>query len=411
MSSSTLKIQTPRWALPFFRQARYKGAYGGRGSGKSHFFAELLVEDLVRHPDLKAVCIREIQKSLKFSSKALIESKIKALGVSELFEITLTEIRRIGSNGVIIFQGMQDHTAESIKSLEGFDRAWIEEAQSLSDKSLKLLRPTIRNPNSEIWASWNPDQPTDAIDKFMREGAKNDPERFIVVRVNYVDNPWLPDELLQEMEYDRCYNPSTFDNVWMGEYNKKSDAIVFAGKFGIGEFAVDKTWGNPYYGLDWGFANDPTAAVRCWVKDDCLWIDYEAGRTKLELDETVTYLKERMPDIEKYALRSDSARPESISYIQRHGLPKAVSVEKWKGSIEDGIAFIKNFKKIIIHSRCKKVAQEFRLYSYKVDARSGDILPQILDENNHYIDALRYALAPMIKHGVKPIRLKLGVAF
>ena len=120
-----LVIETPEWAIPLLSPARYKGAYGGRGSGKSHFFAELLVEEHVANPNQRSVCIREIQKSLQFSARQLIVGKIQALGVSHLFDITLTEIRSVRGNGIIIFQGMQDHTADSIKSLEGFDRAWV----------------------------------------------------------------------------------------------------------------------------------------------------------------------------------------------------------------------------------------------------------------------------------------------
>src|SRR5690625_4607712 len=107
-----IEIATPRWAVPLLAPARYKGAKGGRGSGKSHFYAELAVETMVADPDHRFVCIREVQKSLKFSVKELVENKIRALGVSHLFEITLTEIRRVGGNGIMIFQGMQDHTAD-----------------------------------------------------------------------------------------------------------------------------------------------------------------------------------------------------------------------------------------------------------------------------------------------------------
>ena len=179
--NDTLTIETPRWALPLLEPARYKAAKGGRGSGKSHFFAELAVEDMLQDPDLPFVCIREVQKSLQFSAKRLIESKISKMGVSSSFRITKTFIERVGGEGVFLFQGMQDHTADTIKSLEGFKRAWVEEAQSLSAKSLKLLRPTIRENGSQLWFSWNPDQPEDAVDNFFC-GKHGPPENAIVVR-------------------------------------------------------------------------------------------------------------------------------------------------------------------------------------------------------------------------------------
>lgn len=381
---------------PLLESKRYKGAKGGRGSGKSHFFAECIIETMLINPDARIVCIREIQRSLKFSSKALIESKINSLGVSEYFEITLTEIRAKRGNGLIIFQGMQDHTADSIKSLEGFDIAWVEEAQNLSKRSLELLRPTIRKENSELWFSWNPENETDAVDSFFKQMQDNGATDFVLIHANFNNNPFLPAELFNEQEYDRRYNPSTYEHIWLGGYNTKSDALIFKGKFRIESFSTEGL-GNPYHGLDFGFANDPTAAVRCYIHDRKLYISHEAGAVGLELDYTAEFLKERIENIQKYVIRADNARPESISYLKRHGLSMITPTIKGKGSIEDGIEFIRSFEAIIIHERCVETAREFRLYSYKTDPHSGDILPQILDENNHYIDALRYALEPLIK--------------
>ena len=381
---------------PLLKNKRYKAAKGGRGSGKSHFFAECITETMLINPNARIVCIREIQRSLKFSSKALIESKINSLGVSEYFEITLTEIRAKRGNGLIIFQGMQDHTADSIKSLEGFDVAWVEEAQNLSKRSLELLRPTIRKENSELWFSWNPENETDAVDSFFKQMQENGATDFILVTANFSDNPFLPTELFNEQEYDRRYNPSTYEHIWLGSYNTKSDALIFKGKFRVENFSTDGL-GNPYHGLDFGFANDPTAAIRCYIHDRKLYISHEAGAVGLELDYTADFLKERIENIHKYVIRADNARPESISYLKRHGLSMITPTIKGKGSIEDGIEFIRSFEAIIIHERCVETAREFRLYSYKTDPHSGDILPQILDENNHYIDALRYALEPLIK--------------
>ena len=178
----SLKIDTPRVFLPLLAPSRYKGAYGGRGSGKSHFFAELLIEDCLCERGMLAVSIREVQKSLKDSSKRLIEAKLAQLGLGEAdgFKVFEKEIQTPG-DGVIIFMGMQDHTAEAIKSLEGFKRAWIEEAQSLSARSLTLLRPTIRAKGSELWASWNPTRKSDAIDDFLRA---RKPKNAIVVQAN-----------------------------------------------------------------------------------------------------------------------------------------------------------------------------------------------------------------------------------
>ena len=221
---STLTIETPAAFAPLLAPARYKGAHGGRGSGKSHFFAELLVEEALLHPGLRAVCIREVQKSLKESAKRLVEDKIQTMGLGRQFEVLRDEIRTPGG-GVIIFQGMQDHTAESIKSLEGFDRAWIEEAQTLSDRSLTLLRPTIRKEGSEIWASWNPTRKADAIDRFLRQ---NTPPGAVVVEINWKDNPFFPAVLEAERRLDLDKYPDKYEHVWEGGYATAIEGAYFA---------------------------------------------------------------------------------------------------------------------------------------------------------------------------------------
>jgi phage terminase large subunit len=164
---STLRIETPRWAVPLFQPARYKAAHGGRGSGKSHFFAEMLIEEHIMNPNRRTVCVREVQKSLAQSVKRLLEDKIEKLGVQSAFIVQETVIKSAHGSGMIIFQGMQNHTSDSIKSLEGYDCAWVEEAQSLSQRSLDLLRPTIRKEGSELWFTWNPSQDTDPVDQLL----------------------------------------------------------------------------------------------------------------------------------------------------------------------------------------------------------------------------------------------------
>ncbi len=389
----TLNIKTPRWAKPLLEPKRYKGASGSRGSGKSHFFAELMVEAHIIDPNTSSVCIREIQKSLKFSAKKLIEDKISSLGVQDYFEITQTEIRSKHGKGIIIFQGMQDHTSDSIKSLEGFDRAWVEEAQSISNRSLELLLPTIRNPKSEIWFSWNPYLDTDPVENMINW----DEDDAIRVHNTYLDNPFVDEVLINEAEKHKRNKPDTYGHVWLGEYATKSEAQIFKDKYEIKSFEIDKTFGSPLYGMDFGFANDPTTAIEVYIKNDIAYIRKEAYKVGLELDDTSTYIKSKISGIDKYVIDADSARPESISYLKRKGLPKIRGVKKWSGSVIDGIEFIKSFDKIVIHPSCEHTITEFRLYSYKIDKRSGNILPDVEDANNHLIDALRYSLVPLMK--------------
>ena len=221
---SILRIETPRVFAPLLQPARYKGAHGGRGSGKSHFFGELLVEECQAEKGTLAVCIREVQKTLAQSSKRLIEAKIQTLGVGQGFKVFNDKIQTPG-DGIIIFQGMQDHTAESIKSLEGFRIADVEEAQTLSARSLTLLRPTIRAPGSQIWFRWNPRRKLDAVDQFLRV---KKPSSAIVVEANWRDNPFWSDELEAERLLDAVLYPDQYDHIWDGGYAKAHEGAYYA---------------------------------------------------------------------------------------------------------------------------------------------------------------------------------------
>lgn len=379
-----LVIETPRAFKPLLEPARYKGAYGGRGSGKSHFFAESMIDDHMRFAGLRSVGIREVQKSIAQSVKRLIEDKIQSLGVSDYFEVRESWIKTPG-DGLIIFQGMQNHTADSIKSLEGYRRAWVEEAQSLSQRSLDLLRPTIREEDSELWFSWNPNLETDPVDVLLR--GDNPPPNSRVVQVNYTDNPWFPDVLREEMEYDRSRDPDKYAHIWLGEYQRNSEARVFR-NWTVEEFEAPK--GASFrLGADWGFAVDPSVLIRCYIDGRRLYVDYEAWMVGCEIDQ-LPDLFDRVPDSRKWFITADSARPETISYMRNHGYPKINSAIKGSGSVEDGIEFLKSYD-IVVHPRCQHVIDELTLYSYKTDPLTGQVLPILEDKQNHTIDALRYA--------------------
>jgi len=221
----TLAIATSEKFEPLCVPSRYKGIHGGRGSGKSHFFAERIVEEATARPGLRILCVREVQRSLKESAKRLIEDKIATLGVGAKFEVLQAEIKTPG-DGVITFTGMQDHTAESVKSYEGYDIAWIEEARSLSARSLTLLRPTIRKEGSEIWASWNPGFSRDPIDELLR--GPNPPPDAIVVEANWNDNPWFPNTLNDERLYDQEHRAEQYGHIWEGEYAKIYEGAYYA---------------------------------------------------------------------------------------------------------------------------------------------------------------------------------------
>lgn len=381
---TVLQIETPRVYLPLLDPGRYKGAHGGRGSGKSHFFAELMIE---RHISEKtdSVCVRENQKSLDQSVKKLLEHKIEALNAGAYFEVQDARIKSL-DGGVIIFQGMQNHTAESIKSLEGFDIAWVEEAQTMSQKSLDMLRPTIRKPDSELWFSWNPRHATDPVDVLLR--GEELPPGAIVVEANFEDNPWFSDTpLVEEMEFDRKRDYDKFLHVWKGQYLQNSEARVF--KNWVIEECEAPQGAVFRLGADWGFSVDPSVLVRCWIDGKRLYVDYEAYMVGCEID-ALPALFMSVPDAEKWPITADSARPETISYMRKHGFPKILPAIKGARSLEEGVEFLKSFD-IVVHPRCKHLIDELTMYSYKTDPLTGIVIPQLEDKDNHVIDSLRYA--------------------
>lgn len=376
---------------PLLGPSRFKGAHGGRGSGKSWFFAGEAVECLLG--GMAVLCVREVQNSIADSVKRLIEARIETLGLAELFEITEREIRCPASGGYAIFRGMQNHTAASVKSLEGFDRAWWEEAQTASQYSLDLLIPTIRKPGSELWFSWNPENEDDPIDVLLR---KDTPDNAVVVEANYSDNPWFPEELRSDMERDRKRDPDKYAHIWEGQYRGLSEARVFR-NWREGELSPPDNiiW---FYGADWGFANDETAALRCCVPEPgVLYIDSEVFELGVPTDALPKFLN-GLPEAKDWPMIADSARPETIDYVRRHGIKKIRPAKKGKGSVEDGVTFLQGMD-IVIHPRCANTIREFKRYAYKTDPRTGEILPRIEDKDNHCIDALRYAVEGLHRKG------------
>ncbi len=383
-SCLNLKIPTPAWLVKYLEPARYKGAWGGRSSGKSHAFAEMVIESHILDPNRRTVCVREVQKSLAQSVKALLEGKIEALGLGDYFEVQQSCIKSTKGTGIIIFQGMQNHTADSIKSLEGFDCAWIEESQSISQRSLDLLRPTIRKPNSEIWATWNPRFETDPIDVLLR--GKVPPPNSIVSKVGFEDNPWMPDVMVDEMEYDKRRDSDKYAHIWLGEYQQNSEARVFK-NWRIEEFDAPADAIHSF-GADWG-SSHPTALIRSHIIGRTIYIDYEAYQIGCTIDNT-PHLFAEVPESDRWPIIADSNNPQMIQHLKDHGYPKIFGAKKGKNSIVEGVEFLKSYD-IVVHPRCRHTIDELTLYSYKVDPVTGKVLPIIEDDNNHVIDSLRYS--------------------
>lgn len=368
---------------PLVQPARYKGAWGGRGSGKSWAFADLLLSRATKRRT-RAVCVREYQISLEQSVKRLLEDRIEEHQLGPKFRILDTRIEG-PNNSLFIFQGMKGHTAESVKSLESYDIAWVEEAQAFSENSLKLLRPTIRNPDSELWFSWNPQQPTDPVDVLLR--GNNKPRNAIVVGSTYEDNPYFPDVLVQEMEWDRARDPDIYAHIWLGDYERHSEARVFK-NWKIEEFNTPHN-AVFYQGGDWGYSIDPSVLIRCFIQGRTLFVEREVYKIGCEIDH-LPDLFDQIPNARLWETTADSARPETISYLRRHGYPRIMPAIKGKDSVKEGVIFLQSYD-IIVHPRCKHTIDELTSYCYKKDPLTGTVTPILQDKKNHVIDSLRYA--------------------
>ena len=404
MTTATIKL--PPKLLSVFAPARgelrYRCAYGGRGSGKSFTFAKMAAIWGVVEP-LRVLCTRELQDSIKESFHAELKNAIASEPwLAASYDVGVDYLR--GRNGTeFIFKGLR-HNIGSIKSISGIDLCIVEEAEDVPEASWQALEPTIRAPKSEVWAIWNPRLDGSPVDlRFL----KSTPPRAAVVEMNYPDNPWFPLVLEEQRLHQRStLDAETYAHIWQGAYLKQGKANIFSGKWRVGELQPDDTWHGPYFGVDFGFASDPTAGVKCWISPDerQLYVEHEAGGVGVELDDTAKLLVEGLPDIARHAVYADNARPESISHLRRpdpYGrrphLPRIEAVSKGPGSVEDGIAHLKAFSAIVVHPRCVETIKEMERYSYKVDRLTGDVLPVIVDAWNHYIDALRYAMEKVMK--------------
>lgn len=352
------------------------------------------------------LCAREFQNSLDESSMEEVKQAIRSVDwLNDFYEIGEKYIRSKSGNIRYVFSGLR-HNLDSIKSKARILLCWIDEAEPVSEVAYRKLLPTIREEKSECWLTWNPEHDGSPTD---RRFIKEKPENAVGVEINYTDNPWFPKTLESERLKDQqTLDPATYSHIWEGKYLENSEAQILNGKVRVSNFDIDKLEqskkiSGPYYGLDYGFANDPTAFIEAFIDNDTntLYVTRECGGVGLELDKTAAFAQRYIPEIEKYVIRADNARPESTSYLKRHGLPRVESAPKWQGSVEDGIRHLRSYAEIVVHESCKKFIEESRMYSYKTDRNTGDVLPIPIDAHNHYIDALRYALSPLIKRNKK----------
>lgn len=396
---TTQRIKLPPKLVPVYAPERgsyqYRATFGGRGSAKSYSAALMAAIWGMAEP-LRILCTREFQASIPESFHAELKAAIASLPwLDAHYDVGRDYLR--GINGTeFVFRGLR-RNEQSIKSLAKIDLTIVEEAEDIPESSWLALEATVfRQPKSELWAIWNPRTDGSPVDRRFR---KNPPDNAIVQEVNWQDNPFFPAGLdtLRRREQRRL-DPATYAHVWEGAYLQNSNAQVFHGKVHVEEFEPGgEGWEGPYFGGDFGFSQDPTAAVAVWLHGDDIYISHEAVKIELETDDIPAFVSNLIPGFEREVSRWDSARPESVSMIKRHGLRRAESVEKWQGSVEDGIAYLRSFGRIVVHPRCTHMQQEARLYSYKVDPNTGDITSKVIDAHNHCWDAVRYAIAPMVR--------------
>lgn len=449
VANPTNTLEFPEWAQVLFRPKRYKVIRGGRGSTKSWSIARALIILSCAGPE-RILCTRELQTSISESVHHLLEHQINAMGLAPYFEIQQQAIYRKPYNAKdagssFIFYGIKSNPTK-IKSTEGITRCWVEEAEKISSRSWEILIPTIRVPGSEIWISFNPDEENDPTYQRFVTNAPS-PEECDSIEVNWQDNPWFDQtELVKEKDYLYRVDPEAADHVWGGQCRRNASAQIFRGKYIVQSFTppdpalCDKEhpmWDGPYFGADWGFSQDPVVLTKVWVdsyhkdaegkKRPRLYVEYAVGGVGIELDAIATLFK-RVPGVEGKVIRADNARPETISHVKGKGYCESMTcdfvfnrerpepkcpkcggkakylrvegAEKWKGSVEDGIAWLKQFE-IVFHPRCELHIQEARLYSYKVDRLTRDVLTDIEDRHNHCWDADRYACQPMIYQGTR----------
>lgn len=380
---------------------RLKIVFGGRGSGKTRTITSILTEFARTHTE-RVLCLREVLKSIDDSSYQELVDEINRRPWSAEYRVINNKISVPSKKSTFKFEGMRTNASQNLKAKAGSTKAWVDEAETVSRDAWDALFPTMRQAGSEVLVSFNPREETDPTwadlvapywDKAV-DGIYED-EHTLIIECNWQHNPWFTDELAIERDRMRDRDPDRYLWIWEGKFRRNSDVKVFNGKWRIAEFEAKQGWDGPYYGADFGFSQDPSTLNRMWIHDNRLWIDYEANGVGVEIEDMPAFY-DKVPGAREHKIWADCARPETISHIKRQGF-RIEGAEKWTGSVEDGITFLRSFKEIVIHPRCKHTIAEANAYEYKTDRLTGDILPDVVDKHNHHWDAIRYALFKLIK--------------
>jgi phage terminase large subunit len=377
MDRPIININVPEIFKEIIKPWRYTVYYGGRGSEKSWTVARYLIAKSLAKRS-RILCTREFQNSIQESVHHLLEDQIFNLGLSSLFTVRESYItNQTGSE--FIFKGLAKGI-DGIKSTEGITDVWVEEAERISQRSLDILIPTIREKGSRLYFTFNPQFIHDPIyQKFIA----NQPPDAMVQKVNYKDAPHFPEVLRLEMEHCKATDFEKYLWIWEGNPRTISDAQIFKGKFVVEDFSSEGVE-NFRFGADFGFGPDPATLVRDFIRDGNLYIDYEAYGHGIELRHLPAVYRQ-IPLVHKYKIKGDNSRPETIAFLQlpENGNFRIEAASKWPESVAEGIEFIKSFNKVIIHPRCKNTIFEFGSYAYKTDKLTDEVLPIPVDKHNH----------------------------
>lgn len=400
---SKVQIELPPKLIPLFStpNIRYRSSWGGRGSSKTRSFALMTAIKGYMYAEAKISGLilgaREYMNSLSDSSMEEIKQAIRSVPfLNQYYEMGENFIRTKNRRVSYGFAGLR-HNLDSIKSKARILLCWVDEAETVSEMAWRKLLPTVREDGSEVWITWNPERRDSATSqRFRHEEIFDDLTGELIgvgVEMNYSDNPWFPEVLEIERRQDqKNLDDATYRWIWEGDYLELSEAQIFRNKYKVEAFDDElwKTADRLFFGADFGFANDPNTLIRSFILENTLYIEYEAFGVGVDLDEMAQFY-DSVPGARDWPIKGDCSRPETISYLRRQGF-NIEAAEKWPGSVEDGIAHIKGFETVVIHTRCKKTLEEFRSYSYKKDRLTDEVLPIIVDKWNHGIDALRYSL-------------------
>ena len=393
MTAPQIRINLPDKVKPLFSSlARYVVLWGGRGSAKSESVARMLILRSMEAP-LRILCARQYQSNISESVHSMLVKIIKEYNLDSHFTVQERSIKnKWGSE--FLFAGLNEESIAGLKSMVSPDIVWIEEASSITQNTWAKLDPTIRAEGSQIWCTLNREMDKDPISRLFI--VSEPPPDSIVIEMEYWDNPWFPQVLKNQMIQCRATDYEAYLHIWEGQPIRHSQASVFKGKFISKAFAPDEDLWSPLFGMDFGFSVDPTVLTKSWVYEDRLYVEHELYEIGLETEYMPDAMKE-IPGAVDHIIYADSARPETISFLRRHGFPRIRSVDKWKGSVQDGVERMRSFNKIVVHPRCVHTLEELANYSYKIDRNTGLVLPEIVQKEDHCLDSLRYSLTPLIK--------------